>query len=395
MSHFTRRTLLRSLALFGVSASGLTKALAQPASKKTLVVVFLRGGVDGLSMVPPVGDPAYATLRPSLRILKPGLAENAALALDPTFGLHPSMSSLLPLYQARQLAVVHAVGQRQASRSHFDAQDFLESGAAGRRLSDGWLSRAGQGLEPSAFRLVALQNGLPTSMVGDAQALAFPSLKAFRIGGSPASTATFESLYEQAVDDALKTSGQDAFDSIAQVKREGLANQPPQHGAVWPKTPLGKRLQDLARLIHADVGLTLAATEMGGFDTHLAEAQVLSVRLKELAEALAAFAQDLGPKLADVTVLTLTEFGRTARENGTRGTDHGTASASLVMGGGVTGGKVYGEWPSLAANALFEGRDLEVTTDLRSVMTECLSSVGVRRQEVFPDFTPGRVGLFS
>lgn len=382
----SRRALMQSLAAFGAAPAF---AQTTPGTKKTLVVVFLRGGVDGLAMVPPIGDTAYSGLRPTLKLTTP-------LKLDGTFSLHPAMSALAPLFTSKQLAVVHATGLPNSPRSHFEAQDILESGSAGRRAPDGWLNRAGRELGGAAFSMVAVQNGLPSSMQGESSALAFPSLKDFRIGGGGVAAATFESLYAQAVDDALRTSGHDAFDSVSKVKHEGLAERPPQNGAVWPKSLLARRLQDISRMIHADVGLHVAATELGGFDTHLAEGAEtgqFANKVKELAEALAAFATDLGPKLADVTLLTMTEFGRTARENGTRGTDHGTASASLVLGGGVQGGRVIADWPGLTQ--LHEGRDLKVTTDLRSVMSECLDSVGIRRADVFPDFKPSRIGLFG
>lgn len=376
----SRRRLIQSLALFGAAP-----AFAQPSSKKTLVIVFLRGGVDGLSMVPPLGDPQYAPLRPSLKV--------KGLPLDSMFGLHPSMASLESLFRAKQLAIVHATGLPNAPRSHFEAQDFLESGTPGRRAPDGWLNRAGRDLPASPFSMVAVQNALPPSMAGDSRALAFPSLKDFRVAGGDVAAATFETLYDQAVDEALRSSGHEAFDSVAKVKHDGLAERAPQNGAVWPKSQLARRLQDITRLVHADVGLSIAATEMGGFDTHLAQDGQLSNKLQEVAEALSAFAVDLGPKLADVTLLTMTEFGRTAKENGTRGTDHGTASVSLVLGGGVAGGRVIADWPGLSQ--LFEGRDLRSTTDLRSVMSECLDASGIRRRDVFPDFSPSRLGLFG
>lgn len=389
----TRRRLVQSLVAFGASPSGVARALEGRRNEKTLVVVFLRGGVDGLSMVPPVGDPAYAALRPTLKLSTKG--SGAALPLDGAFALHPALAPLLPRFQAKELAVVHATGLPNAPRSHFEAQDFLESGTPGRRAPDGWLNRAGAGLS-GAFSMVAIQNGMPSSMAGDGQALAFPSLKDFKVGGGAATT--FEALYAQAVDDALRTSGREAFESLSTAQRDGLASRTPENGAVYPRGVLGRRLQDIARLVHADVGLSLAATELGGFDTHLAQGAAtgqLATRLDEVGQALAAFAQDLGPKLADVTLLTMTEFGRTARENGTRGTDHGAASVSLVLGGGVQGGRVVADWPSLSSGALFEGRDLKTTTDLRSVMSECLESVGLRRAQVFPDFTPAKLGLFG
>ena len=383
----SRRALLQSLSAFGVAPT----FAAESRSKKTLVFLFLRGAVDGLSMVPPIGDPAYLALRPSLAIRKP-------LALDATFGLHPSMASLAPMFAAKRLAFVHAAGLPLQTRSHFDAQDFLESGTPGRRAPDGWLNRAGRQRSSRApLSMVALQNALPVSMIGEADALAFSSLKDFKVSGA-GTAASFEALYDQAVDEALRVSGSEAFDSLALVKNEGLAERAPQNGAAWPKTTIARRLQDISRLVHADVGLSIAATEVGGFDTHAgqgAESGQLANRLKELFDALAVFATDLGPRLDDVTLLAVTEFGRTAKENGTRGTDHGTASAALVLGGGVKGGRVVTDWPGLSASALHDGRDLRLTTDLRSVMTECLDAVGLSRREVFPDFNPARVGLFA
>lgn len=350
------------------------RAHGQPKPAKTLVVVFLRGGVDGLSMVPPVADPRLVSLRPSLRLLPPDSDDDdAALALDATFGLHPALAPLLPLYTGKRLAVIHAVGQPSPSRSHFDAQDFLESGTPGRKAHEGWLNRA-LGLLPASdkpLRAVAVQTRLPMSLIGPANALAFGALKDFRLGGSGTS---FEAMYAHAVDQALRGAGQDAFDTIAALDGQQLAKQPPRNDARYPNGALGKRLQDVARLIHADVGLEVCATEAGGFDTHLAQGAgkgQLATRLTELGSALAAFAQDLGPKLDDVCVVTVTEFGRTVRENGSRGTDHGTASAMFVLGGRVKGGRVLADWPGLAD--LHEGRDLKATTDVRAVLAEILA----------------------
>lgn len=340
---------------------------AAEARQRSLVVIFLRGGVDGLAMVPPTGDPAYADLRPNLRDEQP-------LVLDPTFGLHPSMSALLPLYRQKGLAVLHAAGQLTPSRSHFDAQDFLESGLAGQKGADGWMNRA-LGLLPasdSAFHAVAVQNGVPYALQGPRPVVAFPSLKDFRIAGAGAA-ASFEQLYASAIDEALRVRGAEAFTGMQAVK--GLAANEPENGAAYPKSPLGRRLQDLARLIRAGVGLQLAATEAGGFDTHLGQKNALAPRLKDLAESLAAFATDLGPeRLNDVCAVTVTEFGRTARENGSRGTDHGTASAMLALGGGIGGGRVIADWPGLAPAQLHEGRDLRVTLDVRCVLAELLTA---------------------
>lgn len=364
-------------------------AFAATRSKKTLITIFLRGGVDGLSMVQPTGDKALASLRPGLI--------HGGPSLDGFFSLHPAMKNLMPLFEKKQLAVLHAVGQANASRSHFEAQDFIESGLAGMKRPDGFLNRALEVVPgDNAFRAVAVQNALPRSLAGDAPALAFPSLAQFRVGGGGG---TFESLYADAVDEALRTSGNEAFESLGTVKSKNLAKQEPQNGAQYPKGALGKRLADLARLIHADVGLRVGVTEMTGFDTHLnqgSDSGQLANRLTELGDGLAAFATDLGSKLDDVVVVTMTEFGRTARENGTRGTDHGTASASFVLGGGVKGGRVVANWPGLSASKLFENRDLAVTTDLRSVLAEAIAAAEIpaKSSDVFPDFAAARVSLF-
>lgn len=384
-----RRDALKLLALW-LPATRLLFAQPPRPADKTLITLFLRGGVDGLAMVQPTGDAALRTLRSTLLHEGP--------SLDGFFSLHPSLRALLPRFEQKQLAVVHAVGQASPSRSHFEAQDALESGLAGSKRRDGYLNRALEDVPTgAAFRAVALQNTLPRALAGDAPALAFPSLAQFRVGGRGG---TFESLYADAVDQALRTSGHDAFESLAEVKQRQLADEPPRNGARYPTGPLGKRLADLARLIHAGVGLRVGVTEATGFDTHLAQGGAtgqLANRLQDLGDALAAFAQDLGRRLDDVTLVTVTEFGRTARENGTRGTDHGTASAALVLGGGVHGGRVVTRWPGLSPSQLFEGRDLAATTDVRAVLAECLTATGLEAPltRVFPDFKPRRVGLFG
>jgi uncharacterized protein (DUF1501 family) len=392
MSTLTRRSLLQALAMFGATAPLVGRALAQGSSArgKTLITIFLRGGLDGLAAVAPVGDPALALLRPSLLSKGP--------SLDGYFHLHAGLADLKPWFDSKRLAVLHAVGQVKASRSHFDAQDALETGMAGQRGHDGYLNRASAKLgdDPQhPFRVVALQNTLPTSLGGDGDALALASLKDFRVPGGPGGAASFESLYADAVDQALRETGKDAFDSLGQS--QAIAALMPANGANYPKSPLGKRLQDLARLVRADVGLRVGVTETGGFDTHLAQGAdtgTLFTRLKDLSDCLVAFATDLGPKLDDVLVLTVTEFGRTAKENGTHGTDHGTASAMFALGGGVRGGRVLSAWPGLAVDQLFEQRDLAVTCDVRSVLAEALEgTLGVR--ELFPDFTPRPVGLWG
>ncbi len=393
-----RELLLRLGVLTGAFSTGLFKtgaAFGAPGRHKALVVLFLRGGVDGLSMVPPLFDEAYAALRPTTRLLPPGSpANDAAVPLDGRFGLHPRLKALEALFANKRLAFFHAVGQTRATRSHFDAQDFLESGAAGQRAGSGVLNRAAQALGASEpLAAVALQSTLPYSLQGEAAAAAFPSLKVLRVGGTASSVVAsrFEDLYASAVDAALRKTAAGAFDVMGSLEKSGAFEAPPRNGATYPTSPLGQRLQDIARLLHADVGLRIAATETGGFDTHVVQGAgtgSLAGRLEDLGNSLAAFAADLGDRLDDVCLLTLTEFGRTAKENGNRGTDHGTASAMLAMGGGLTGGRVVADWPGLARDQQHEQRDLKVTTDVREVLCEALERhLEIPRAEsLFVDF---------
>lgn len=402
MRALTRRELIRTagvLGVFGLAPGFLTRAHAQTKAGKVLVTLFLRGGVDGLSMVPPHGDVAYAGARPNLAIAAPG-EKDGALPLDGTFGLHPSLSGLAPLYESKQLAVIHAVGQHKPSRSHFDAQDFFEAGVPGERRPDGWLGRTLHAMpKGGAFRAVAIQNGMPRALLGADDALALPSLSEFRVRGGSDAKATFEALYAGAVDEALKGAASDAFEGMELLAEKGLGKSPPRNGAKYPSSALGKRLADVARLIHGDVGLQVAVSEAGGFDTHLGQGNArgsLAQKLKDLGDSLSAFVLDLGERSRDVCVVVCTEFGRTVKENGTRGTDHGTASAMMVLGGGVRGGKVYADWPGLAPAQLFEGRDLKTTTDARAVLSEVLSAhLGVSPRDAFPDFQGKSLGLFG
>ena len=405
-----RRFFLKSsgLAMLGLGfAPGfLSRAVAArtAANKKILLAVFQRGGADGLSMVPPVGDPDYYALRPTLAIARPGEGEGAALKLDDTFGLHPALSSLAPLYEAGALAIVHAVGSPKPTRSHFDAQDFMEGGIPGALAPDGWLNRALQNEaanDPRAFRAVALQSNLPRSLFGSAPAVAMGSVAEFKLRTgrlSDAGARSFEALYASAVDVALRNTGNETFEALRLLEKAKLDEMPVQHGADYPNSPLGRRLQDVARLIRADIGLEVAATDCGGWDTHVGQGAAqgqLAARLKELGDSLAAFAVDLGDSMADVCVVTMTEFGRTVRENGNRGTDHGTASLMFVMGGGVRGRRVIGQWRGLREPNLFEGRDLAMATDFRAVLSEILAShLGISRlAPVFPGFDASKASL--
>ena len=410
-----RRFFLKSsglaLAALGVAPGFLRRALASTdaSRRKVLVTIFQRGAVDGLSMVPPVAEPAYAAARPAIAIPPPGAADGAAVALDGPFALHPALASLLPLWKSGSLAIVHAAGSPDPSRSHFDAQDFLDAGTPGvKSTRDGWLNRALQseaatGTTP--FRAVALQPNLPRSLAGRAPAVAMGSIGDFGVRGGRAGAAMADRLardYAAAGDAALRTTGGEAFEALRALRDANPARFAPAPGADYPAAPIGQRLRQIAQLIKADVGLEIAATDCGGWDTHAGQGASrgpLAARLGELGDALAAFSADLCDRMADVCIVTMTEFGRTVKENGTRGTDHGHGSVMLVLGGGVKGRRVLARWKGLREEDLYEGRDLAVTTDHREVLSEVLAGhLGVTNlATVFPGFASSpeqRVTLF-
>ncbi len=391
-----RRQLLQALA--ALAAYGAAPARAQTRTR-VLVTLFLRGGADGLSLFPPYGDPAYYRSRPTLAVRPPGAGDGAALKLDATFGMHPSLAPLHPLFRDGRLAVVHGVGSPKPTRSHFDAQDFVEAGTPGHRARDGWMGRAlSRSGATGPFAAVALQPTLPRALYGDSPAVAVPSLDAFKVSlgrASEAAAKSFEALYASAVDDELRTAGGGAFSAMDELEKKELSRLPPANGADYPRTPLGRRLQDVARLVRGDVGLRFCATESGGWDTHVAQERPFAARAGELARAIAAFATDLGDRLDDVCLLVMTEFGRTVRENGSRGTDHGCGSAMLVLGGNVRAGRVVARWRSLDEPNLFEGRDVPATIDFRQVLTEALAAQGIDGS-VFPGFQPeASLSLFA
>jgi uncharacterized protein (DUF1501 family) len=355
-------------------------AAAADARKKVLVAVFQRGAVDGLSMVVPHGDSAYFALRTATALRPPRRAESgSAVDLDGFFAFHPSLAPLTPLWQSRALAIVHACGSPDTTRSHFDAQDYMESGTPGvKSTPDGWLARAASGRPApgSPFRAVALGPTVPRSLRGDAGAISMPSLARFDVRATREAAVArkgFEALYEQGVRDLLHGTGRETFEAVKMLERTNAAQIAPANGADYGRSKFGQSMRQVAQLIRADVGLEVAFVDIGGWDTHVAqgaEQGQLGNRLRELADGLAAFAQDLGDRLSDVVILTMSEFGRTVAENGNRGTDHGHATAMMVLGGGVRGGKVYGRWPGLARERLFESRDLAVTTDFRALFSE-------------------------
>ncbi|HUG52290.1 MAG TPA: DUF1501 domain-containing protein [Vicinamibacteria bacterium] len=386
----TRRFFLKSsglaLVAFGLAPRALVRSVYAAGGRrrgKTLVVVFQRGAMDGLNVVAPYADPTYRRLRPTIALPAPrGGSHDTALDLDGRFGLHPALEPLLPLWKDGTLAAVQAVGSPDPTRSHFDAQDFMESGTPGvKSTEDGWINRRLQstpGPADTPFRAVSLTPTLPRALSGRAPAVAMASIREFdlRPAAGAAVARGFEGMYGGAVRDVLHGTGQETFDAIEFLKKQDPARYVPRAGTAYPRGRYGESLKQVAQLIKADVGLEVAFTESGGWDHHAAEGGVqgqLAQRLRELGRALAAFERDLGDRMQDVAVVTLTEFGRTVRENGNRGTDHGHASVSLVMGGSVRGGRVHGAWPGIEDGGLYEGRDLAVTTDFRDLLAEVLA----------------------
>jgi uncharacterized protein (DUF1501 family) len=401
-----RRVFLKSTGLsllaIGAAPPFLQRlALSNPAgSRKILVTVFQRGAADGLNIVVPFGEPAYYRLRPSISVPSPKRGDaSAAIDLDGFFGLHPALEPLKPLFDEKHFAIIHAVGSRDSTRSHFDAQDFMESGTPGiKSTTDGWLNRHLQTkADPtdSPFRALSMTANLPRMMRGPAPALAINNLNDFdlRTGGeNNAFKSAFEAMYEQSVDAILGGTGTEAFEAIRLLKKANPTQYQPANGVQYPRGPFGGSLRQLAQMIKANVGVEIAFVESNGWDHHVGEGGVqgqLAIRLTELGQALAAFYRDLEGRMDDIVVLTMSEFGRTVRENGNRGTDHGHATSMFVLGGPVRGGKIYGQWPGLQPEQLFEGRDLALTTDFRSVFAEIISKHlgNSNLKTVFPNYT--------
>jgi len=409
-----RRYFIKSggiaLASFGVMASTPSflkrAALAQVrdritgGKRKTLIAIFQRGAVDGLNVVVPYGEHSYYDLRPTIAIPKPDGGAAAAINLDGFFGLHPSLASFKPLWDSKRLAIVHASGSPDNTRSHFDAQDYMESATPGvKSTQDGWLNRYLQAKadpQKSLFRAVSMTQNMPRAMQGKAPALAISNLADFAIRAGQSSAAVqggFEAIYDQTVNDALHGTGKETFEAINYLKQVNPAQYKPENGADYPRTPFGNALLQMAQLIKAGVGLEVAFTDIGGWDTHVNEGNQqgqLSNLLRQFSSAIAALYTDLGQRMDDVVVLTMSEFGRTAKENGNRGTDHGHANAMFVVGNSVRGGKVYGDWPGLKSDQLYEGRDLALTTDFRDVFGEiAYKHLAAKLSAIFPGYSAG------
>jgi uncharacterized protein (DUF1501 family) len=412
----TRRVFLKAggmaLITIGAGPSFLNRAAlaaAAPAPhrrRRVLVTIFQRGAMDGLMAVPPLDETTLRQLRPRLAMSAARAAGGNAVAdLGVGFGLHPGFAALLPFWQERRLAIVHAVGSPDPTRSHFDAQDYMETGTPGRKgTSSGWLNRAVGllGHDRTPFRAVAMTPALPRSLYGDQPAVAVTNLADFRVKlpGADRMAATagqgFEALYEQAAHGLLQHTGIETFEAIDILGATDIAHYQPAAGAVYPKSPLGDALRQIALLIKSDVGLEVAFAESGGWDTHVAQGTgggTFFRRAEDLAQSVAAFWTDLGERQDDVLLTTMTEFGRTARENGSGGTDHGHGSCLFVLGNQVAGGRVHGSFPGIQPDALYEGRDLPVTTDFRAVFCDLAGKHLAIRDDatLFPGWTGGRL----
>ncbi len=402
----SRRIFLRNsaLAMVGVGSAPLwlKRALyAQDAPsrrKKILVAIFQRGAADGLNVVVPHGEKAYYSLRPTIAIPRPeaGKAE-AAIDLDGFFGLHPSLAALKPLFDQQHLAIVDAAGSPDPTRSHFDAQDYMESGTPGRKATnDGWMNRALPKIEgkPSPVRAVSLGPTLSRAMAGHNPAIALQTIGGFRVQDSMAAK-QFEDMYTGSKDAQIRAAGKDTFEAVAMLQSIQQRQYNPAAGAEYPRSPFGEAMRQIAQLIKSDVGVEMAFADIRNWDHHVNETPQLAARLSDFGQGLSAFWKDMGDRMADIALVSMSEFGRTARENGNRGTDHGHANCMFVMGGGVKGGKVYGKWPGLEQEQLYENRDLALTTDFRDVLGELVSAHlgNPTLGGVFPGYNPKFLGL--
>jgi len=412
----SRRVFVRNgafaLVSLGFAPSFLARtafAAGAAARSRRLIAIFQRGAVDGLSMIVPFGDKEYYRARPGIGIARPGAADGA-IDLDGFFGLNPRLRPLKPFWDARQLAIVDACGSPNNTRSHFDAQDYMETATPGvKSTADGWLNRYLQvrHLEQTTpFRAVALTPQLPRMLQGTAPALAINQLEQFGIRGGQATAmvaASFESQFAAAADQVLNSTGREAFDAIKMLKGTNPSAYRPDSSADYPRTAFGQALKQIAQLSKADVGLEVAFADVGGWDTHVNQGSAqgqLATRLDDFARGIAALVTDLGDRMEDTIVLTMSEFGRAVSENGNRGTDHGHGNAMMAIGGGIAGGRVYGKWPGLAVNQRYEGRDLAVTTDFRDVFGEIVvRHLGVKdASAIFPGYAisetrfPGLLG---
>lgn len=412
-----RRAFVKSGALalvtIGLNPTFLRRAvfateLPRARKGKILICLFQRGAADALNMIVPHGESSYYAMRPGIAIARPKAgARGTAIDLDEFFGLHPSLEPLKPLWDRGLLAPIHAVGSPSATRSHFDAQDFMESGTPDRKgTPDGWLNRylavegtCAECAQPTPFRGIALSQTTPRIMQGPAPTIAMASLDAFTVRATGSDVERLEALYRTGSADLVHDAGQETFDAVKMLRAADPQRYAPEHGAAYPRSSFGRGLRQIAQLIKADVGLEVAFADVGGWDTHVNQGGAtgqLANRLDDFARGISALVTDLGDRMENVVILTMSEFGRMARQNGNGGTDHGHAGAMFVIGGSVQGHRVHGRWPGLAREQLYEGRDLALTTDFRTVFSEIVvGHLGApNATSIFPEFAgPPSLGV--
>lgn len=418
----SRKAFLKAggLALFGISIGGIPTFLAEAANmvqapalfrrKKILVSIFQRGAMDGLMAVSPFGDKYLQKARPGLMMSPVKVANsNPLIDLDGRFGLHPSMAGFEQVFRENRLAIVHGIGSPNNTRSHFDAQDYMESGTPfSKSTPSGWLNRAAGllGHDASPFQAVSLTSSMPRSFYGDMPSVAISNLQDFSIQmrGNPMGTGrvsrSFEDLYDQTSSELLKQTGKESFDAMKMLQKADIKNYKPANNAVYPNTALANSLKQIAQLIKLDVGLEVAFAESGGWDTHFNQGKdtgVFARNVADLSNSIIAFWTDMSAYQDDLTVMTMTEFGRTVKQNGTGGTDHGRASCNFILGNGVNGGLVHGTVEPLATENLEDGRDLAVSTDFRSVFSEVANKhLMINNDKVlFPGFEGKVIGVMK
>lgn len=409
-ANLSRRGFLGSTAAVGatsISQLAFGGGRGSDRANDVLVVIFLRGGMDGLTTVVPYGDADLYNARPTLAINPPGQTDGA-LDLDGFFGLPPACASLLPAFQQGDLAFVHAAGSTDPTRSHFNAMYSMETGTPNMgqtTITDGWIGRHLQTIAPSGsgeLRALAIQSILPRSMSGGPGAIPAKDPDDFDFPGEPvlagALRSVIESSYARAAE-PLKGAASSSFGAIDLLATVDFANYQPANGAVYPAGDFGTKLVDVAAMIKADIGLECIEVDIPQWDHHSAMGPVngiLALKLADLSAGLNAFHKDLAAELGHVTVVVKSEFGRRVAENGSAGTDHGHGGVMMVLGGNVNGGQVHGQWPGLDPASLGNG-DLPITTDYRDVLAEILSlrlgSTSIA--DIFPQHTPQFPGIVS
>jgi uncharacterized protein (DUF1501 family) len=367
-----------------------------------LITIFQRGAADGLNLVVPHGDDDYYINRPTVAIAKPGNGEGSAIDLDGFFGLHPDLAPFLPIFENQDLAMIHACGTTEGTHSHFKNQAFIERGTNDESFFTGWLARyvnSYQDEQSTAFKSVAMNTAIPKTLAGADQVVALSNIEGFTIVAPDSEKESIANQLQSIFpsETSLDKTAQATFSAVDIIAGVNTDDFPIENDAQYPDSSFGIKMRDLAILIKAGIGIETASVDIGGWDTHDSEAPALSALAQDFSQSLAAFYTDMGERMSDITLISITEFGRRATENGSGGTDHGTGNVAFVMGGGVNGGQVYTNWPGLGPSDLYGVGDLAPTTDYRTILAECLDKRLFFNDHTttFPDFeVPEYLGLF-